>query len=459
MKVEMVMPQMGESITEATISRWLKNPGDAVAKDEIILEISTDKVDSEIPAPAAGVLVEVLYNEGDVVPVKEVIARIDTEGAAAASNNNAASSESAAPLPPIEAATPAHAAQEDEGSIPIGDGKFISPLVKSLAEKHGIPSSKLASITGTGTGGRVTKVDFLKFIESTPQDSSIAAKPTPAEPQTLKSTAPAPVAAAAAIVAPKTESFAKPAPTKSSSMPTIGEWGPDGTKLVPMDAMRQAIAEHMVRSKRTSPHVYSIQEVDVTNISNWRQKFKSTFQKQEGFNLTITPFFLEAAIQALKAFPVVNSTVVDKAILYKRHINLGCAVALPNAGLIVPVIRRAEEKNLVGLARSLNDMSLRARDKKLLPDDVQGGTFTVTNVGGFGTIIGTPIISQPQAGILCIGAAKKRPVVINDMIAIREMCYLTLSYDHRIIDGAIAGQFLKLICDYLEGWDMERTPF
>ena len=431
---------MGESIAEATISKWRKKPGDSVQKDEVILEISTDKVDSEIPAPAAGVLAELLFNEGDVVPVKTKIAVIDTAGGAAvvaAPNGNGAHKHeapaAAKPAPTAVVAAPkapaaAHHEAADEG------GRYYSPLVKSLAEQHGIALSELNSVSGSGQGGRVTKEDFLKYVESR---SGKAPAQAPSAPAPSAPSAPA----------------AKPSPTPS----TPGTWGSDGTQVVVMDAMRQAIADHMVRSKQTSPHVYSIQEVDVTNIANWRAKNKSAFEKAEGFGLSFTPFFLEATVKALEAFPYVNASVDGKKIILKKHINLGCAVALGNTGLIVPVIKKAEEKNLVGIARSLNDVALRARNKKLVPDDVAGGTFTVTNPGVFGTIIGTPIINQPQVAILCLGAIKKRPVVIDDMIAIRQICYLTLSYDHRIVDGSLGGQFLAFIRDYLENWDMNRT--
>lgn len=433
MKVEMLMPQMGESIAEATISKWRKKPGDSVQKDEVILEISTDKVDSEIPAPAAGVLAELLFSEGDVVPVKTKIAVIDTAAtpgavvvaeAPVATNGNGAHREAPQPTP---VAAPAAAKEEPQED----GGRYYSPLVKSLAEKHGVPLADLASVAGSGQGGRVTKEDFLKYVES----------------RSSKQVTPAAVSAPAA---PST----RPAP---KSEPVSGDWGADGNKVVVMDAMRQAIADHMVRSKHTSPHVYSIQEVDVTNIANWRAKHKSAFEKSEGFGLSFTPFFLEACVKALEAFPYVNASVDGKKIILKKHVNLGCAVALGNTGLIVPVIKKAEEKNLVGIARSLNDLAQRARNKKLVPDDVAGGTFTVTNPGVFGTIIGTPIINQPQVAILCLGAIKKRPVVIDDMIAIRQICYLTLSYDHRIVDGSLGGQFLAFIRDYLENWDMNRS--
>jgi 2-oxoglutarate dehydrogenase E2 component (dihydrolipoamide succinyltransferase) len=425
MKIEMLMPQMGESIAEATISKWLKGPGETVDKDEVILEISTDKVDSEIPAPAAGVIAEVLFNEGDVVPVKTKIAIIDTEASAngVTASTNGAESTSATEVANDstdieECPAPLHAPSDSERSY--------SPLVRSLAEKEGVTIEELDSIEGSGVNGRVKKEDLLQYLEtrkSTSETKPVTTKPSPA----------------------------KPAPSIN------GEWGSDGTQVVMMDAMRQAIADHMVRSKQTSPHVYSIQEVDVTNIANWRAKQKGAFKKGEGFNLSFTPFFLEATVKALEAFPYVNSSIEGKKVVLKKHVNLGCAVALGNTGLIVPVIKKAEEKNLVGIARSLNDLAQRARNKKLVPDDVAGGTFTVTNPGVFGTIIGTPIINQPQVAILCLGAIKKRPVVIDDMIAIRQICYLTLSYDHRIVDGSLGGQFLAFIRDYLENWDMDRT--
>lgn len=454
MKTEMVMPQMGESITEATVSRWLKKPGDAVAKDEIILEISTDKVDSEIPSPASGVLVEVRCHEGDVVPVKTVIAVIDSEGAGAISQKatEAAATPSHAASPAPAQSTPAPSAPA-EISAPASEAsasRFYSPLVMSLAQVNNISLAELETIPGSGQGGRVNKQDILRFIEtrSAAPASGASAPAVPAVSSPPAVTVPAAAPASS-----------RPAAPSSGKVPVIGEWQEDGTKIIPMDAMRSAIAEHMVRSKATSPHVYSVQEVDVTNISKWRNANKKLFASTEGFNLSFTPFFLEAAVRALVKFPHVNASVQDKKIILKRNVNLGCAVALENMGLIVPVIKRAEEKNFVGLARSLNDIANRARSKKLLPDDVSGGTFTVTNPGIFGTIIGTPIINQPQVAILCLGAIKKRPVVIDDAIAIREVCYLTLSYDHRIVDGMLGGQFLAFIREYLEGWDINRPLY
>jgi 2-oxoglutarate dehydrogenase complex dihydrolipoamide succinyltransferase (E2) component len=425
MKTDMLMPQMGESITEATISKWRKKVGDRVEKDEVILEISTDKVDSEIPAPAAGVVTEILFSEGDVVPVKTKIASIDANGSSATPTPSK-SPVATAPTTPV-APTSQQAPPSDDGK---GSDRFFSPLVRGLAEKHGIPLSELGTVSGTGQGGRLTKEDFLKYVEQRGEKQHAPAASAP----------------------PAVDRSAKNQPTP----PPSADWSPDGTRVIAMDAMRQAIADHMVRSKHTSPHVYSIQEVDMTNVANWRAAKKGGFEKGEGFSLSFTPFFLEATVKALEKFPFVNASVDGKKIILKKHINLGVAVALGNTGLIVPVIKRAEEKNFVGIARSLNDLALRARNKKLSPDDVSGGTFTVTNPGVFGTIIGTPIINQPQVAILCLGAIKKRPVVIDDMIAIRQICYLTLSYDHRIVDGSLGGQFLAFIRDYLENWDPKR---
>jgi 2-oxoglutarate dehydrogenase E2 component (dihydrolipoamide succinyltransferase) len=392
------------------------------------------------------VLVELRCSEGDVVPVKTVIAIIDSEGKGAATP--AAAAAPAAPAPKaVEAPAPQPAANPAAAPAPTATestNRFYSPLVMSLAQVNNISLAELETIAGSGQGGRVNKQDIMRHLETR------ATTPTPTQPAPVT---PAPTPAAAARPA------APAAPKARDSVPAIGEWQDDGTKIIPMDAMRSAIAEHMVRSKATSPHVYSVQEVDVTNISKWRNANKKLFANTEGFNLSFTPFFLEATVRALVKFPHVNASVQDKKIILKRNVNLGCAVALENMGLIVPVIKRAEEKNFVGLARSLNDVANRARSKKLLPDDVSGGTFTVTNPGVFGTIIGTPIINQPQVAILCLGAIKKRPVVIDDAIAIREMCYLTLSYDHRIVDGMLGGQFLAFIREYLEGWDINRPLY
>lgn len=449
MKVDMVMPQMGESIAEATILKWLKQPGEKVSKDEMILEISTDKVDSEIPSPAAGVLSEVLFNEGDVVPVKQKIATIDTEASAGAVAATPQPTPAAEPEPEPTPQPVTHAAPQPASNGHVGhpaevstSGKFYSPLVKSLASKHGISMAELDNIPGTGAGGRVTKDDFNAYIAT--RGGAPAATHAPAPQPTQVASQPPAVSA----------------PQKArTELPAGTGWTPEGTKIVPMDNMRQAIANHMVMSKHTSPHVYSVQEVDVTNISKWRKAHQSEFVEKEGFKLSFTPFFLEAAVKGLVEFPEINASVSGNTVILKKHVNLGCAVALGTKGLIVPVIKRAEELNIVGIARQLNDLAERARSKKLLPDDVAGGTFTVTNPGVFGTMIGYPIINQPQLAILSLGAIKKRPLVINDAIAIREMVYLTLSYDHRVVDGALGGSYLAFVREYLENWDVNRSLY
>lgn len=438
------MPQMGESVSEATIVKWNKAVGDSVKIDETILEISTDKVDSEIPSPVAGVIAEIRFAEGDVVPVKQIIAIIE-EGASVADR---APVEEKSPENNIEEKSSSSSEAGDEPDGDSRDGSIMSPVVKSLAQQNNVSESELASIQGSGQGGRVTKKDFLEYLASKEGQKSAG---TGAEVNNAMQKAP-----------PSSEvATTKPTPSSSSVASTSTVSAATGTdKVVPMNAMRRAIANHMVNSKRTSPHVYSIQEVDCSVISKWRNRFKDEFKNKEGLgSFTFTHIFLEATVKALLQFPYLNASIVDNSVVLKGNVNLGCAVALPDSGLIVPVIKRAEEKNLVGLARSLNDLSLRARKKKLSPDDVQGGTFTLTNIGGFGTIIGTPIINQPQVGILAIGTIKKRPVVIEDMIAIREMAYMTLSYDHRIVDGAIAGQFLRFIVEYIEGFDTSRSLY
>ncbi|MFN8391031.1 MAG: dihydrolipoamide acetyltransferase family protein [Bdellovibrionota bacterium] len=438
MKTEMMMPQMGESIAEATILKWLKGVGDSVEKDETILEISTDKVDSEIPAPASGVIVELVAKQGDTVPVKSVIAIIETDASAAKSAGSKAAPAKAAPEPAKPAAKaaapePKKAAPEPvpavEGDEQYGD-RFYSPLVKSLAQQHGLSASELAQIQGSGAQGRVNKTDVLSYIESRGRGTGVA---SPAAPR------------AASPLPPPT---ARP------------EFDQSGVRVEPFDKMRKIIAEHMVRSKATSPHVYSMAEVDVTNIALYREANQKTFLGREGFKLSFTPFFLEAIIKALIQFPRVNASVEGDNLILKKHVNLGCAVALGQGGtegLIVPVIKNADQLNLTGIASALNDLAQRARNKKLAPDDIQGGTFTVTNPGIFGNIMGCPIINQPQLAILGIGAIKKRVMVVNDMIAIRDMVYLTLTYDHRVIDGALGGQFLSFVTKYLESWDMNRA--
>ena len=484
MKTEMIMPQMGESIAEATILKWIKSVGDSVEKDETILEISTDKVDSEIPAPATGTIVEIKAQEGDTVPVKAVIAVIDSE--ASAGDVQATASSSAAPetstngvhaapsadakaeenkdgvtkkvsqglesevkkqendgvtLEQVggaksrQAAAPApQAAVQIEASASAIPGRLgsrvYSPVVRSIAAQSGLTPNELATVSGTGENGRVTKEDLLTYLQH--RDPSAQAAPVAAK-------------------------SAKPALPKSD-IPRP-EYGADGTKVEVMDRMRKIIAEHMVKSKATSPHVYTVAEVDVTNLAKWRKIKQEKFVSREGFKLSFTPFFLEAAVKALIEFPQVNASVDGDKIIYKKDINIGCAVALGTTGLIVPVIKKADQLSLAGIASSLQDIASRARNKKLDPTDIQGGTFTVTNPGTFGSVIGYPIINQPQLGILGVGAIKKRPMVIKDAIAIRDIVYITLSYDHRVIDGSLGGSFLNYLSKYLENWDMNREVY
>jgi len=444
MKTEMLMPQMGESIAEATILKWYKKVGDEVAKDETLLEISTDKVDSEIPAPASGVIVELKAKEGDTVAVKSVIAIIDSEKSAAAPSAPQAAPQAPAPQAPAsQAAAPQNVtpqASSSAGDIPshMGD-KFFSPLVRNVASQHNLSPNDLAQIPGSGAHGRVTKSDVVNYVQ---HRESAPASAAPAIQNTVYSTTP--VAASGA-----------PAVAGQQSI----QYGPDGVRVEQMDRMRQLIADHMVRSKATSPHVYTVAEVDVTNIAKWRQEKQKAFLAREGFKLSFTPFFLEATVKALVAFPYVNASVDGTNIVLKKHVHLGCAVALGTTGLIVPVIKNADRLSLAGIAQSLQDIAQRARSKKLMPDETSGGTFTVTNPGTFGSVIGYPIINQPQLGILGVGAIKKRPVVINDAIAVRDIVYLTLSYDHRVIDGSMGGQFLQYIAKYLENWDLNRELY
>ncbi len=465
MRVEMLMPQMGESIAEATVLKWLKNVGDAVNKDETLLEISTDKVDSEIPAPASGYLVEIIAQPGQTVPVKSIIAIIDSEKGASApaparpaapaqaeSSSAPPAPQPAAPAAAVQASPPQQKKSTSAGPVQLkspladdvtqygvgvvelskpgaaGDDRFYSPLVKNLAAQHGLGATDLASISGTGTQGRVTKQDVLDFVQAQAGGSAGG------------------------------QSSGKPAgaPSASPPPPPSVTYDAAGTKIEPFDHMRKRIAEHMVRSKATSPHVYTVNEVDLTGIVRWREKIQKTFTQRAGFKLSYTPFFLEAAAKALAEFPKVNASVDGENLVLKRDINVGCAVAIGTTGLIVPVIKRADQLSLLGIASALNDIASRARDKKLKPDDTSGGTFTVTNPGTFGSIIGYPIINQPQLAIMGVGAIKKRPMVVNDAIAIRDVVYLTLSYDHRVVDGSLGGSFLNYIAKYLENWDMDR---
>jgi 2-oxoglutarate dehydrogenase E2 component (dihydrolipoamide succinyltransferase) len=427
--VDVVMPKMGESIMEATVLKWHKQVGDTVKMDETLLDIATDKVDSEVPSTGAGVITELLYKENDVVPVGAVIARINAGGAVAAAPAApavAAPAQTASYTPPVTA--PAHSASSG--------ARFYSPLVLNIAGTEGISMTELENISGTGNEGRVTKKDILAYVANRAAAPVIAA-PTPQ---------PAPVAAAPVVAAPK------PA---AAPMVVSGN-----VEIIEMDRMRKLIADHMVRSKSTSPHVTSFTEADVTNIVKWRDKNKGQFEKKYGEKITYTPIFFEAIVNSIRKFPMINSSLDGYNIIMKKDINLGMATALPSGNLIVPVIKSAETKNLLGLTKDVNALANAARNNKLKADDTQGGTFTVTNVGTFGSLMGTPIINQPQVAILAVGAIKKRPMVLEtengDVIAIRHMMYLSMSYDHRIIDGSIGASFLTAVAKELEAFEPNR---
>ena len=433
--VELVMPKLGESIMEATILKWLKKPGDAVALDETVLEIATDKVDSEVPSTAAGIIDEILFNVNDIVPIGTVIARIRTEAASTSSPINT-------PATPTFQTVKAEAAKEialpvtyqETKPINIGSTRFYSPLVLNIAASEGISMSELENIPGTGNEGRVTKKDILHYVSSRKQPSS-----QPTQEMTV------PIQK----IQPETE--------VNQSLP-VSYTG--NVEIIEMDRMRKLIADHMVRSKQTSPHVTSFTEADVTNLVLWREKVKKDFEKREGTKITYTPLFIEAIVRCIKKFPLINCSLDGNNIVIKKDINIGMATALPSGNLIVPVIRNADQFNMVGLTKQVNQLADAARQGKLRPDDTQNGTFTLTNVGTFGSLMGTPIINQPQVAILAVGAIKKRPVVIEtpagDSIAIRHMMYLSMSYDHRIVDGSLGATFLTAVAKELENFDPER---
>jgi len=420
MPTNVVMPQMGESIAEGTVIRWMKKVGEHVERDEPLFEISTDKVDAEIPSPAAGVLTQILVKENETVAVNSVVAVIDGEGSAVAASPAATpKQEAVSPAVPPSAVVPSAPPVEQASVAQPEDGGAAevrtSPLVRRIAREHNVD---LNQVKGTGLGGRVSKKDILDFIDQ--QNTGGVAQP------------------------------AAPAPSASPAAPPVTFSGP--TQVVPMTPIRRQIAEHMVASKRTSAHVYTVVEAEMTRVAAMRERFKEEFEKRHGIKLTFTPFFIRAAVEAIKDFPIVNSSVEGMNIVYKREVNVGVAVALEN-GLIVPVIKRADEKNFLGLARAVQDLAERARSKRLSVEDVQGGTFTITNPGSFGGLFGLPIINQPQVAILGVGAIEKRPVVRDDAIAIRHMVYLSISYDHRVVDGAVAEQFMAKIRKNLENWD------
>ncbi len=435
--VEMVMPKMGESIMEGTILTWLKQEGEEIEADESVLEVATDKVDTEVPATHGGVLKEILVKDGDVVPVGAPIAIIETEGEAS----------SDVPAPAVEA-TPAVAAEVKEAATngvsangsngvavlekPASD-RFYSPLVMNIARQESIGMAELERVPGTGRDGRVTKKDILGYVKNRPAEVPAAA--------------PAPVAAPAAA----SQRAPQPMPVSIS--------GED--EIIEMDRMRKMIAERMVDSKRISPHVTSFVEADVTSIVSWRNRVKQQFKEREGEPITFTPIFMEAVVKAIKDYPMINVQVDGNNIVKKRNINVGMAVALPTGNLIVPVIHNTDQYNLVGLTKKVNDLARRARENKLSPDDLQGGTYTISNEGSFGNVMGTPIIMQPQVGILALGAVVKKPAVVEtptgDAIAIRHKMFLSHSYDHRVVDGSLGGMFVRRVADYLERFDATQS--
>src|SRR6187401_2505442 len=448
--VDLVMPKLGESIMEATILKWHKQPGDTVAMDETVLEIATDKVDSEVPSTAAGVLSEILFNVNDVVPIGTVIARIKTGAEEKATANSY--------TPPPKAQETRHKEQETTVAEVVsshqtsnykpqtnGTGnRFYSPLVLNIAASEGVSMSELENIPGTGNEGRVTKKDILQYV------SERRSGKVHSQQSTVHSYQPS--------VSRQQENVVRETPSTTQNLPLTTYSG--NVEIIEMDRMRKLIAEHMVRSKHTSPHVTSFTEADVTNLVMWRDKVKKDFEKREGTKITFTPLFIEAVVRCIKKFPLVNCSLDGDKIIIKKDINMGMATALPSGNLIVPVIKNADQLNLVGLAKQVNMLADNARTGKLKADDTAGGTFTMTNVGTFGSLMGTPIINQPQVAILAVGAIKKRPVVVEtpagDSIAIRHMMYLSMSYDHRIVDGSLGATFLTAVAKELENFNGDR---
>jgi 2-oxoglutarate dehydrogenase E2 component (dihydrolipoamide succinyltransferase) len=431
-KVELIMPKMGESIMEATILKWLKKPGDKIEQDESVLEVATDKVDTEVPSTYSGVLEEILAKEGEVVKVGKAIAILSTEKAESPVSVSA-------PVTPAKhevaekVTEKAHVGSNGAHHAPAdfkNSSRFYSPLVKNIAREENIPVAELETITGTGSEGRVTKKDILEYV------------------QIRKSS-------------PQTQSMAGNVSTVSSPTPKVHASVSSGDEIIEMDRMRKMIADRMVESKRISPHVTSFVEADVTNVVQWRNKVKNDFQKREGDVLTFTPIFIEAVVMAIKDFPMINIQVDGDKIIKKKDINIGLAVALPSGNLIVPVIRNADQYTIGGLAKLVNDLAKRARENKLKPDELSGGTFTISNVGSFGNVMGTPIIMQPQVGIIALGAIQKKPAVMEmpfgDVIAIRHKMFLSHSYDHRVVDGALGGSVVRRVADYLEKFDLNRS--
>ncbi|MDB5128912.1 2-oxo acid dehydrogenase subunit E2 [Mucilaginibacter sp.] len=483
-KYQLLLPKMGESVAEATIIKWTKKPGDYIEADEAVMEIATDKVDSEVPSPVSGKLVEQLCKEDEVVQVGSVIAIIETD--AAESNDISPAATVAAPqsvaekapqfvaqatpqaiveeqAPELVADIPGIDQIEQRETTPVSsvkyENRFYSPLVKNIATQEGIGSAELDQIPGTGAEGRLTKDDLLNYLQKRGVNGSATQNFT--APQQTEATQPIP-APSPQPVEPVQSKTAVPVAEAPKTAPQAAATSVSGShEIIEMDRMRRLIADHMVYSKHTSPHVTSFVEADVTELVNWREKIKNSFEKREGEKITFTPIFIEAVVKAIKDFPMINVSVNGTQIIKKKDINISMATALPSGNLIVPVIKKADELSLVGITKAVNDLANRARNNKLQPDDVKDGTFTITNVGSFGNVMGTPIINQPQVAILAVGAIKKKPAVIEtpkgDAIAIRHMMFLSLSYDHRVVDGALGGSFVSRVAHYLEKWDINRT--
>ncbi len=448
-KFELKLPQMGESVAEATLTNWLKEVGDTIEMDEAIFEIATDKVDSEVPSEVDGVLLEKRFDVDDVIKVGEVVAVIQIEGDYVAddSTDEEMEVEEPAEVPARELETQMAGVKESV-SAPVPDfsssERFYSPLVKNIAKEENISMDELEAIVGTGKEGRVTKNDIMAYLEN--RSNGNGAKVETAPQQEVK------IEKASTPIAPKETVADKPKESKVQ----VGA----GDEVIPLTRMGKLIAHHMIESISTSAHVQSFVEVDVTNVVNWRNKVKNAFQQREGEKLTFTPIFMEAVAMALKKYPMMNISLDGDKVIKKKNINLGMAAALPDGNLIVPVIKNADQLNLVGMAKTVNDLASRARNNQLKPDEVKDGTYTVTNVGSFGSVFGTPIINQPQVGILALGAIRKMPSVIEtdqgEYIGIRSKMYLSHSYDHRVVNGALGGMFVKAVADYLEAWDINR---
>lgn len=435
------MPKLGESVMEATILTWEKQVGDTIEMDENVVVIATDKVDTEVPSPVEGTLVEILFEEGDTVAIGTAIALIETDAAAEIQDSPAVAETAPKDTPATPVATkssPATATNLDTSNA----SRFYSPLVKSIAKEEGIGLEELETVPGTGKDGRVTKSDMLAYLDN--RGKQPAAQATP------QKSAPKPAA--------KSSGGGQPVAAPAFKTPPVDRSG--NVEIIEMDRMRKLIADHMVMSKHVSPHVTSFVEADVTNLVQWRNRVKKDFQQRHGEKITFTPIFVEAIVKAIQDYPMVNVAVDGHEIVRYKDINIGMAAALPSGNLIVPVIKNADQLNMTGLAKRVNDLASRARDNKLRPDEIQGGTFTLTNVGTFGNVMGTPIINQPQVAIMAAGAIRKKPAVLEteqgDVIAIRHMMFLSLSYDHRVVDGMLGGSFLRRVADYLENFDHKR---